>query len=100
MQGMNEPSTYYQIDVRGHASQRMLGPFEDDFALTVLDGKTTRLVGPIRDAAHLHGVINHLVSLAIDVISITPTSAPPGNNGAATSGPSDLNQATNERQQS
>lgn len=89
---MNEPPTYYQIDLRGHTSPRVLGPFEEDFQMVVLDD-TTRLVGKVRDAAHLHGVINHLISLAIEVISITPADA------SARTTFSDLKQTNTERQE-
>jgi hypothetical protein len=68
---MNEPITY-EVVIRGHASERMLGAFRDDFAIEATDGGTTRLTGTIRDAAHLHGVVTHLISLAIDVVSLAP----------------------------
>ncbi len=67
---MNEPITY-EIVIRGNASERLLGAFRDDFAIEVTDAGTTGLTGPIRDAAHLHGVVTHLTSLAIDIISLT-----------------------------
>lgn len=67
---MNEPITY-EIVIRGHASERMLGAFRDDFAIEVTDAGTTRLTGTVRDAAHLHGVVTHLISLAIDIVSLT-----------------------------
>ncbi len=68
---MNEPITY-EIVIRGHASERMLGALRDDFAIEVTDAGTTRLIGTIRDTAHLHGVVTHLTSLAIDIVSLTP----------------------------
>ena len=68
---MNEP-TAYEIVIRGHASERMLGAFRDDFAIEVTDAGTTRMTGTIRDAAHLHGVVTHFTSLAIDIVSLTP----------------------------
>lgn len=66
---MNEPVTY-EIVIRGHASERMLGAFRDDFAIEVTDAGTTRMTGLVRDAAHLHGVVAHLTSFAIDVVSL------------------------------
>lgn len=67
---MNEPVTY-EIVIRGRASDRILAGLRDDFSI---DPSTsgTRLVGEIRDAAHLHGVITHLTSLAIEIVSVTP----------------------------
>ncbi len=67
---MNEPITY-EIVIRGHVSERMLGALRDDFAIEATDAGTTRLTGTIRDAAHLHGVVTHLTSLAIDLVSLT-----------------------------
>ena len=68
---MNEPNTY-EIVIRGHARERVLGAFRDDFAIEVTDAGTTRMTGTMRDAAHLHGVVIHLTSLAIDLVSLTP----------------------------
>ncbi len=68
---MNEPVTY-EIVIRGNASKRLLGALRDDFAIEATDVGTTRMIGAIRDAAHLHGVVTHLTSLAIDIVSLTP----------------------------
>ena len=70
---MNEPITY-EIVIRGHASQRLLARLRDDFSIDTADGHT-RLVGSVRDAAHLHGVINQLTALAIEIVSLTPVGA-------------------------
>jgi len=67
---MNEPAIY-EIVIRGRASKRMLARLEDDFSIDTTAGGNTRLVGEIRDPAHLNGVINQLTSLAIEVLSIT-----------------------------
>ena len=71
---MNEPITY-EIVIRGHASERMLGAFRDDFEIEVTDAGTTRLTGTSRDAAQLHGVFTHLTSRAIDIVRLTPAEA-------------------------
>lgn len=68
---MNEPVTY-EIVIRGKASTRVLGGLRDDFAIEATDAGTTRITGPIRDAAQLHGVVTHLTSLAIDIVSLVP----------------------------
>jgi hypothetical protein len=68
---MNEPITY-EIVIRGNASNRVLGALRDDFAIEATDAGTTRMTGAIRDAAHLHGVVTHLTSLAIDIVSLAP----------------------------
>ena len=68
---MNEPITY-EIVIRGHATERILARLRDDFSIDTTAGRHTRLVGVIRDSAHLHGLINQLTSLAIDVVSLAP----------------------------
>ena len=68
---MNEPITY-EIIIRGQASERILARLRDDFSIETTAGRQTRLVGEIRDSAHLHGVINQLTSLAIEIVSICP----------------------------
>ena len=68
---MNAPTTY-EIVIRGQASERILARLTDDFSIETIAGGQTRLVGEIRDPAHLHGVINQLTSLAIDIVSFTP----------------------------
>ena len=70
-EAMNEPITY-EIVIRGHASERLLARLSDDFSIDTSAGRHTRLVGEIRDSSHLHGVINQLTSLAIEIVSITP----------------------------
>jgi len=68
---MNEPVNH-EIVIRGHASERVLGALCDDFAIEATDAGTTRMIGAIRDAAHLHGVVTHLTSLAINIVSFAP----------------------------
>lgn len=68
---MNEPVTY-EIVIRGRASERILARLSDDFSIETIAGRHTRLVGEIRDSAHLHGVVMHLTSLAIDIVSLIP----------------------------
>jgi hypothetical protein len=68
---MNEPATY-EIVIRGHATDRILGHLSDDFAIAHPRSATTQLTGVIRDPAHLHGVLAHLTSVAIDIVSVTP----------------------------
>jgi hypothetical protein len=72
---MSEPTTY-EIVLRGRPSTRLLRPFLDDFAIdTCMDNATdtaTRLVGDICDPAHLNGVLAHLTSVNLEIISIAP----------------------------
>ena len=68
---MTEPTTY-EIVIRGRASPRFLRPLLDDFTFDHTSSGVTRLTGEIRDAAHLHGVMAHLTSVNVELISITP----------------------------
>ena len=68
---MSEPATY-EIVLRGRPSARLLRPLLDDFTIdTSIDG-VTRLVGDMCDPAHLHGVVTHLTSVNVEIISISP----------------------------
>jgi hypothetical protein len=70
---MPEPTTY-EIVVRGRPSHRLLRPLLDDFTIdTSTDfgaACVTRLVGDISDPAHLHGIVAHLTSVNLEIISI------------------------------
>jgi hypothetical protein len=73
-------STTYEIVLRGRPSARLLRPFIDDFTIDICTdtcrddatGVATRLVGDICDPAHLNGVLAHLTSVNVEVISIAP----------------------------
>ncbi|MGH9289587.1 MAG: hypothetical protein ACRD0V_15065 [Acidimicrobiales bacterium] len=81
---MPDPTTY-EIVLRGRPSARLLRPLLDDFRFVHGDG-ATRLVGEIADRSHLHGLLAHLTSVDVDVISIAPTDQPanPDTHGAQT----------------
>ncbi len=66
-----EPATY-QIVVNGRPGERLLRPFIDDFLITAGSDGTTVLTGPIDDSSHLMGLLNHLASMRIDVVSFAP----------------------------
>ena len=79
---MSEQTTY-EIVIRGRASARLLRPLLDDFTFDHSDEGTTRLVGEVTDAAHLHGLYAHLASMNAEVISIAPlTVSPPHQSGS------------------
>jgi len=75
---MDEPVTY-EIVIRGRATERLLGPLVDDFAVDHPVLGRTRLTGVIRDPAHLHGVVAHLTSVTAEIVSLTPTGPDPTN---------------------
>ncbi len=68
---MTEPTTY-EIVIKGRASTRFLRPLLDDFSFDHNTDGVTRLIGEVRDAAHLHGVVAHLTSVNAELISIAP----------------------------
>ncbi|MFN0144419.1 MAG: hypothetical protein ACKVP6_13405 [Mycobacterium sp.] len=67
---MPEPTTY-EIVLRGRASARLLRPLLDEFSVEHARDGTTHLIGSIRDASQLHGVVAHLTAVNTELISIT-----------------------------
>jgi hypothetical protein len=68
---MSEP-TNYEIVLRGQPSTRLLQPLLDDFTINASTDSMTHLVGDICDPAHLHGVLAHLTSVNLEIVSIAP----------------------------
>ncbi len=68
---MSEPTTY-EIVLRGRPGTRLLRPFLDDFTIDTSIDSVTRLVGDVCDPAHLHGVVAHLTSVNLEIVSIAP----------------------------
>jgi hypothetical protein len=68
---MTEPTTY-EIVIKGRASDWFLRPLLHDFSFDHTAEGVTRLIGEIRDASHLHGVVAHLTSVNAELISIAP----------------------------
>ena len=69
--------TPYEIVIQGRVSARLLRPLLDDFTVDHRHEGTTRLVGAVIDAAHLHGLHAHLASVHVEVISIAPLATSP-----------------------
>ncbi|MCU1393549.1 MAG: hypothetical protein JWM34_1977 [Ilumatobacteraceae bacterium] len=80
---MTSPTTY-EIVIRGRASARFLQPMLHDFAVDHTAAGVTRLVGEVRDAAHLHGIVAHLTSVNAELVSIAPMTDRPSTNHPAT----------------
>jgi hypothetical protein len=86
---MSTPTTY-EIVIKGRASARLLRPLLDEFAIDHdIDG-VTRLIGNVRDASHLHGIVAHLTSVGAELISVGPAT-PTHQTGIQ---PSDLHPST------
>ena len=71
---MTEPITY-EIKLKGNVGARSLRPLTDSFSVDRSEDCVTRLVGNIIDASQLHGVVVHLASMSIEIISIAPADA-------------------------
>ena len=69
---MTEPITY-EIELNGNVGSRSLRPLIDNFSVDQSENGVTRLVGSITDASQLHGVIVHLASMSVEIISIAPS---------------------------
>lgn len=71
--GALEP-TVFRIVVRGELSPRYVPAFEG-LTLATGDGQTA-IVGPVTDQAHLHGPLNRIGDLGLELISVNPTFGP------------------------
>jgi hypothetical protein len=67
-------ATIYRIVVRGELSQRYLPAFEG-MTLATGDGQTA-IIGPVIDQAHLHGLLNRVGELGLELISVNPALEP------------------------
>lgn len=68
--GMSEHT--HEIVLRGRVGRHVLGPFVDDFVVDHADVGFTRLVGTVRDASHLHGLVAFLASINAELVAINP----------------------------
>ena len=63
-------ATIYQIVVRGELSHRYVLAFEG-MTLTTEDGRTA-ITGPVVDQAHLHGLLDRIGDLGLELVSVNP----------------------------
>lgn len=68
-------ATLHEIVLRGRLGLELLGPFLDDFTVDHDTAGHTRLVGRVRDASQLHGLVTFLASINAELISITPVTS-------------------------
>lgn len=66
--------TPYRIVVRGELSQRYSTAF-DGMSLVAEDGQTV-ITGPVIDQAHLHGLLDRISDLGLELVSVNATPAP------------------------
>ena len=67
-------ATVYRIVVRGELSARYVPAFEG-MTLATADGQTA-ITGLVIDQAHLHGLLNRIGDLGLELVSINPTAEP------------------------
>ena len=60
--------TIYRIVVRGELSQRYVPAF-DGMTLATCEGQTA-ITGPVTDQAHLHGLLNRVGDLGLELLSV------------------------------
>ena len=66
--------TIYRIVVRGELSHRYLQAF-DGMTLVAGDGETA-IIGPVVDQAQLHGLLDRVGDLGLELVSVNPTPDP------------------------
>ncbi|NEN05941.1 hypothetical protein G3T36_08645 [Diaminobutyricibacter tongyongensis] len=63
----------YEIVIRGTLSPAVLGAFPG-FDVTEVEDGFTHLVGTVPDQARLHGLLDTVASLNIELVSVNPRS--------------------------
>jgi hypothetical protein len=66
---------HYELVVKGEIGDRF-GVMFEGMRLQRVSG-TTVLSGPVRDQAHLHGLIERIQELGIELVSVNPTERTP-----------------------
>jgi hypothetical protein len=69
------PPINYQIIVRGELSRRYRTVFEG-MTLVVGNGQTA-ITGPVLDQTHLHGLLDRVGNLGLELVSVKATPLPP-----------------------
>jgi 2-polyprenyl-3-methyl-5-hydroxy-6-metoxy-1,4-benzoquinol methylase len=67
----NQNPTQYQICIKGHLDERRIRWFDGLAVARLPDGKTL-ISGPILDQAALHGLLNRIRDLGMELISVQP----------------------------
>jgi hypothetical protein len=79
--GANPPIGYQIIViVRGKLSRRYRTVFEG-MTLVVGNGQTA-IIGPVRDQTHLHGLLDRVGNLGLELVSVNATHLPPTSDSA------------------
>ena len=72
------PGASYEIRIRGRVTDALLASFEG--MTSELEPVETVLHGPVRDQAELHGLIDQIQALGLELVEVRrlPTSKGPG----------------------
>ena len=62
--------TQYELVIRGEIGDRFRGAFEG--MLLQCDRGTTTIAGDVRDQAQLHGLIERVQDLGLELVSVNP----------------------------
>lgn len=76
---MCKSQAVYEITVEGYLDRRYWAAWFDGLTVTLLPDGTTRLSGPVRDQAALHGVLGKVRDLGLPLVavqSVTRTANP------------------------
>jgi hypothetical protein len=66
------PSQAYELVLRGEIGERFAVLFD---GMRIEPGAgTTRITGVVHDQSHLHGLIERIAELGLELISVNPTS--------------------------
>jgi hypothetical protein len=64
----------YRFVIRGEIARPLVGPLEGMSVAN--DGAETVLTGGLVDQAHLHGALNALRDLGVELVSVNPAAEP------------------------
>jgi hypothetical protein len=70
-------ATLYEIRVQGHLAPRRLGCF-GNLTIAYLPSGETSVVGAFRDQPALFGLLNHICSLGVTLVSVNRTTRSDG----------------------
>ena len=69
-------ATTYELVLRGRPAPASCALCSTTSPSTTAPPAFTRLVGPVLDACHLHGVLAHLSSVGVELVSLGPVASP------------------------
>jgi hypothetical protein len=74
--GETSQTMIYEIRIQGHLGHQWAERFEE-LSMTLEDGGTTLLTGPVVDQAALHGILRKIRDLGIALLSVNSAGSNP-----------------------